>query len=122
MPNFIKLFCWVHGTQSSFPVMIDRDETIGDLRVILSLQGSTIASQLELCVANIPDTKKARSEFVFQDDDVLPGSRRISKIFPKELPEDTIHIAIQRPPSLLVSKRTAFNAFPEGFEPQGTPY
>ncbi|KAF8431114.1 hypothetical protein BGX38DRAFT_359573 [Terfezia claveryi] len=97
MPNFIKLFCWVHGTQSSFPVMIDRDETIGDLRVILSLQGSAIASQLELCVANIPDTKKARSEFVFQDDDVLPGSRRISKIFPKELPEDTIHIAIQRP-------------------------
>jgi len=59
------------------------------------------APQLELCVANIPDTKKARNEFVFKDDDELPVSATIQHIindhFQGSLPCLTIHIAIKRP-------------------------
>jgi len=71
--NTIKLFCWVHGDQSSFPIMICRDETIGDLKkAIVAEEPNSFRSidsgQLELY---IPDTKAVRKEFAFKDEETL---------------------------------------------------
>ena len=100
------LICWVHGDSSSFAIDINRNKTIGDLKnAILTTNPNCFngfdADELQLCVAHIPDTNKARNEFVFKDDDELPGSAKIQHIiedhFQGSLPDLTIHFAMKRP-------------------------
>ena len=88
--NIIKLFM---GTQVPLPFVIDRDETIGDLKEAILVEESSLQVA---CVANIPDTKKARNE-----DNELAGSDTIQDMiddhFQGSLPPRKIHIVIKHP-------------------------
>ena len=56
------------------------------------------ASDLQLCIANIPDTTDAilwTSSFLRNSK--LRGSKKLSKVFPGQLPEDHIHLIIKEP-------------------------
>lgn len=100
------LICCVYGDPSPFPIDIDQNKTIGHLKqaiVIhdLNLFTGVAVRQLEICAANIPDTKEARNEFIFKDDDALPVSDTIQDViddhFKGSLPRKTIHFVIKRP-------------------------
>jgi hypothetical protein len=96
-----RVFCWICGDESSFPVYISPEETIGDLKeAILAKEPSTSvtsASQLKLCLANIPDTDEERSDFVFEDNERLAGSDKINEHFPAGFPGKKIHFAVKWP-------------------------
>ncbi|RPB23687.1 hypothetical protein L211DRAFT_235787 [Terfezia boudieri ATCC MYA-4762] len=121
------LICWVHGDPSlaPFPIDIDWNKTIGHLKMAIvtvnpNCFNSIDAPQLELCVANIPDTEKAMNEFVFKDDNKLRGSAKIQHIikdhFQGSLPDLTIHFAIKRPapPPLTFDERNELLLFRAG--------
>jgi hypothetical protein len=95
------IICWIYNDKSSFHVDICPEKTISHLKeAILAKEPSisvTSASQLELCVANIRDTKAVRKEFAFKDDETLEGTDEINEHFPTGFPKKTIHFAIKRP-------------------------
>ncbi|KAF8466253.1 hypothetical protein BDZ91DRAFT_725897 [Kalaharituber pfeilii] len=116
--NTITLVCWVHGYTSSFPVDIDRNKIIGHLKEAIVTEkpnrfNGLDADQLELCVANIPDTEEAMRGFTFGN--ALRGSDTIQDIvnehFQGSLPRKTIHIAIQRPADERPSKKAKTEEF-----------
>ena len=101
--NNVKLFCWVLGDECSFGVDIYTDRTVDDLLIAIAEKDThqfQPLHQLELCIANIPDTKTARKEFVFQHDD-LPGSDTIQAIidhhFQGKLPQRSIYTVLKPP-------------------------
>ncbi|KAF8429653.1 hypothetical protein EV426DRAFT_129533 [Tirmania nivea] len=102
--NTIKLLCWVHGDPSSFPVVIGRDDLIRDLKEAVLVRSPCLQAagvgRLELCIANIADTKIARNEFVLKDGKEFPGADTIQDLiddhFQGSLPPRKIHIAIKK--------------------------
>ena len=95
----ITLFCWVLGGRRPFPIVIDGNKTVSDLTKAIIARtpwSSSVAQDLQLCLANIPDTRDARNKFVFEDSD-LPGSMMLSEVFPGQLPENHIHLIIKEP-------------------------
>lgn len=100
------LICWVHGDPRSFAIDIDRNKTIAHLQNAIvtynpNLFNNFDSKDLQICVANIPDTKKARNEFVFEVDDNISGSDTVQDIitdhFQGSLPGRKIHLAVKRP-------------------------
>ncbi|KAF9376201.1 hypothetical protein CPB97_010991 [Podila verticillata] len=105
--NRLSLFCLVDGEAASnaFPVNIMPSKTIGDLKDLIKTKKAprfddVAADELTLWRVSIPD----------DDDEDLPislgsvpekkklkATSKLSKVFDTELPEDTIHVLVQRP-------------------------
>ncbi|KAG0007630.1 hypothetical protein BGZ81_004741, partial [Podila clonocystis] len=103
--NNLTLFCLVNGEATPFSVEVDRTKTVDHLKNLI-VNGDqepafrdVAAKDLTLWQVSIPD-----------DDDDLPilldsvpekkklkATTKLSKIFVGDLPEDTIHIIVQRP-------------------------
>ncbi|KAK3817647.1 MAG: hypothetical protein J3Q66DRAFT_298758 [Benniella sp.] len=111
----LTLFCLIDGTDTFFPVDIDRAQTVGHLKKLIKSESSNYfdlmkidAAQLTLWRVSIPDDddlptllkslndKQKLSEFL-SDKEKLKATTKLSNIFDAELPEDTIHIIVQRP-------------------------
>jgi hypothetical protein len=102
MENKTSIFCWILGGDSSFPVDIDTEKTIGHLKKAIVEEnphtfGAIDPRLLELYVANIDDTEEAMGSFSFDGLKVLRGSDEIKKHFLRGFAKNTIHFAIERP-------------------------
>ncbi|KAF9536712.1 hypothetical protein EC957_009923 [Mortierella hygrophila] len=107
--SLLALFCLVDGeaTTNAFPVEIESTKTIGDLKEVI--MGKTTnrfrnvdPDQLTLWKVTIPITKENEDtpmllEDVPSDKNRLGPATRLSKVFPEELPKETVHIIVQRP-------------------------
>ncbi|KAG0259089.1 hypothetical protein BGZ95_004795 [Linnemannia exigua] len=111
--NPLTLLCLVDGEATSqvFPLTIPSSETVGELRKLIKAENAVDftdvdAKNLTLWRVSIP---------IIEDNDELPvllnnvpdkerkklgPATRLSKVFPEDLPEDTVHVIIQRPPSV----------------------
>ncbi|KAF9398197.1 hypothetical protein BGZ94_006079, partial [Podila epigama] len=111
--NPLTLLCLVDGdaTSQAFPLTILSSETVGELRKLIKAENAVDftdvdAKNLTLWRVSIP---------IIEDNDELPillnnvpdnerkklgPATRISKVFPEDLPEETVHIIVQRPPQV----------------------
>ncbi|KAG0247900.1 hypothetical protein BGZ95_008357, partial [Linnemannia exigua] len=109
--NPLSLFCLVEGESTSiaFPVKTSLADTVGDLKNII-INGDQapafkdVASKdLTLWRVSIPITEDDELPILLnnvadKDRKKLGPATRLSKVFPEELPEETVHVIIQRPP------------------------
>ncbi|KAF9321929.1 hypothetical protein BG006_002504, partial [Podila minutissima] len=103
--NHITLFCLVNGEATPFSVEVDPSKTVDHLKKAIKAEKTNVlgdfdADELTLWHVSIPD-----------DDDIpipldsvpekkkLKATTKLSKVFIGELPEDTIHVIVQRPQS-----------------------
>ncbi|KAF9397756.1 hypothetical protein BGZ94_006218, partial [Podila epigama] len=108
--NLLSLFCLVDGeaTSNAFSVEIDPSKTVDVLKKVIKSEKAIAfsdidADQLTLWRVSIP---------LRDDDDELPillnnvadkdkkklgPVTRLSKVFPEDIPEESIHIIVQRP-------------------------
>ncbi|KAG0060267.1 hypothetical protein BGZ89_012410 [Linnemannia elongata] len=107
----LTLFCLVDGeaTFQAFSVDIEQTKTVDQLKKVIKTEKSprfddVAADELTLWRVSIP---------IIEEDDELPiilcnvddkvkkklgPATRLSKVFPEALPEETIHVVVQRPP------------------------
>jgi hypothetical protein len=112
----LTVFCLVEGnsTRKAFPVPISSAETVGDLRKLIKAKKTVAfsdikANELTLWKVSIPDDGNVP---ILRDnqsvENQLRATSKLFKVFEKELkemkekekddlPEDTIHIIVQRP-------------------------
>ncbi|KAF9537068.1 hypothetical protein EC957_008885 [Mortierella hygrophila] len=108
----MKIFCLVHGetTSSIFTVVASPDDVVSDLKKLIRTEKTNAFSDIDadkliLWRVSIPDDDD-------DDDDERPilidnvpekkklkATTKLSKVFDADLPEDTIHIIVHRPPS-----------------------
>ncbi|KAF9900515.1 hypothetical protein EC991_007219 [Linnemannia zychae] len=108
--NLLTLFCLVDGESTPFPVKIESTETIGSLKDEIKLKNAPefddiAADKLTLWRVSIPVPEDDDNQppillnnIVTKDKKKLGPATRLSKVFPAELPEETIHFIVQRPP------------------------
>ncbi|KAG0196176.1 hypothetical protein BGX33_001959, partial [Mortierella sp. NVP41] len=107
--NHLSLFCLVDGeaTTNAFPVEIESTKTIGDLKDLIKAKQSPdfddiVANSLTLWRVSIPDDDDNDEHPILLDKvsekKKLKATTKLSKVFDTELPEDTIHVIVQRPP------------------------
>ncbi|KAF9209162.1 hypothetical protein BGZ59_010242 [Podila verticillata] len=108
--NRLTLFCPVDGesTFRAFSVKIESTKTIEYLKDFIKSEKANDFSDVD---ANNPTLWRV-SFLITKDDDEIPvplsnvtsdkkklgPATRLSKVFPEELPEETVHIIVQRPP------------------------
>ncbi|KAF9317536.1 hypothetical protein BG006_003362, partial [Podila minutissima] len=110
--NRLNLFCLVEGESTSiaFPVKASSTDTVGDLKNLI-VNGDQapafkdVASKvLILWRVSIPiDDDKVPillNSVTDKDKTKLGPATRLSKVFPKELPEETVHVITQCPPQV----------------------
>ncbi|KAF9274242.1 hypothetical protein BGZ74_004462, partial [Mortierella antarctica] len=114
--NHLSPFCLVEGeyTSIAFPVKISSADTTGDLKnLIVSGEQAPafkdIASKdLTLWRVSIPIVKDQvpilLNNVADEDKEELGPATRLSKVFPEKLPEEKVHIIVQRPPQGLISE------------------
>jgi hypothetical protein len=107
MENQTMFICWVHGERSSFPVFFDPEKTIGELKMAILAQERSIsvtsARELGLFAAMIPDTEEAMADFSFVARRELRGAQKIKVHFRQDFLEPTIHFAIGKQYSFVLS-------------------
>ncbi|KAG0092104.1 hypothetical protein BGZ93_003296 [Podila epicladia] len=107
--NHMSLFCLVDGesTASVFPVKLSLDDSIGDLKDLIKTKKSpefddVAADKLTLWRVSIPITEDEipilLNNVADTDKKKLSPATRLSKLCPEELPEEMVHIIVQRPP------------------------
>ncbi|KAG0195537.1 hypothetical protein BGX28_001181, partial [Mortierella sp. GBA30] len=105
----LNLFCVVDGesTSSAFSVKATSTGTVYDLKELIKAKKAVdfhnvdannltvwrvsvpiSDGELPLLLSTLPEDKRK-----------LGPAMRLSKMFPEELPEETIHIIVQRPPA-----------------------
>ena len=101
-PDVVSLFCWFIGENSSFRVIVARDDFVDDLKYSISsrkftrLQGIS-DDDLKLFRVDIPDTDEEREAFKCEGLKPLPSSKKIATLFEGDPAEDTIHVAVLAP-------------------------
>ena len=98
----IILFCLIHGEPSTraFPVQINRECTVALLREFIVHKNSNYFKRtdprlLRLSMVSIKDDDDAAlAGFDPTDSTVMLPTRKISKLFPQEPPEDHIHVIV----------------------------
>ncbi|KAF9317743.1 hypothetical protein BG006_003312 [Podila minutissima] len=111
--RILTLFCLVDGeaTCNAFSVEIDRSKTVDGLKKLIKAEKTNSfhdvdANELTLWKVSVP---------IPRHDDIIPilvsnvkGDREnlspaihLSKVFSQELPEETVHVIVQRPPPAL---------------------
>jgi hypothetical protein len=115
--NLLTLFCLVDGDKAPFPVKIESSESIGDLKDAIKAKipdtfNGVDAKDLTLWSVSIPVSDDDDDDVPIYIDTILETDKkklkattRLFKFFGTELPEDTIHVIVQRPgnAALLVS-------------------
>ncbi|OAQ22287.1 hypothetical protein K457DRAFT_345756 [Linnemannia elongata AG-77] len=106
--NRLSLFCLVNGeaTSNAFPVEIESTKTIGDLKELIKTKKTNDfqdvdADKLTLWRVSIPDDDDNDLPVLLDsvpEKKKLKATTRLLKVFDTELPDDTIHIIVQRPP------------------------
>ena len=103
----IILYCVVDGQSTPFPVEISSAKTVGHLKHAIKDENANElrdvdAKQLTLWKVSIPATDDEEiillDNVAGKDKKKLGSFIRLSKVFPKELPQETVHIIVQRPP------------------------
>jgi len=107
----IELFCVVDGesASSAFPVKLSTDDSIGALKDLIKTKKTprfddVAADELTLWRVSIPiadDDDEVSIQFnnvATEDKKKLGPATRLSKVFSGDLPEETIHILVRRPP------------------------
>ncbi|KAK3836304.1 MAG: hypothetical protein J3R72DRAFT_477166 [Linnemannia gamsii] len=107
----INLFCLVDGGTlfNAFPVEIESSKTIGDLKDLIKTKKAPrfediAADELTLWRVSIPinddnnDLPVLLGNVPDKDRKNLSPVTRLSKVFPEDLPDETIHIIVQRLP------------------------
>ncbi|KAG0271276.1 hypothetical protein BGZ96_005894, partial [Linnemannia gamsii] len=109
--NLLTLFCLVDGLPSSraFEIEVSKTRTIAHLKDRIKTKQTPAfdditVDQLNLWRVSIP---------IIDEDDNLPilldnvankdkkklgPATRLSKVYPEDIPEETVHIIVQRPP------------------------
>jgi hypothetical protein len=100
MENEAPICCWIVGRNSSFPVYISPEKTIGQLKeALIETKPNRFLGidpdELQVFVAGICDTKTARDMFECQGE--LAGMDKIAKHIPDGFTEDKIAFAIKQP-------------------------
>ncbi|KAK5796980.1 hypothetical protein F5H01DRAFT_373650 [Linnemannia elongata] len=111
--NHLTLFCLVDGeaTSNAFPVEIESTKTIGDLKGLIKTKKTNDfqdvdADKLTLWRVSIHDDDDNDLPVLLDSVPVkkkLRVTNKLSMVFDADLPEDTIHVIVQRP--LPVAKR-----------------
>ncbi|KAG0271415.1 hypothetical protein BGZ95_000771 [Linnemannia exigua] len=107
--NHISLFCLVDGeaTSNAFPVKIESTKTIGELKDAIKAKktndfSDVDADKLTLWRVSIPDDEHDEIPVFLDSVPVtkkLRATSKLSVVFAAELPENTIHVIVQRPTS-----------------------
>ncbi|KAG0249979.1 hypothetical protein DFQ27_009685, partial [Actinomortierella ambigua] len=110
-PTTLTLFCLVDGASTSraFPVNISPDDSMDDLKKLIKAKKAprfddVAADKLTLWRVSIPASEDDDETSILIDNVTSDHKRKLSpltrltKVFPEELPEETIHIIVQRPP------------------------
>ncbi|KAF9310445.1 hypothetical protein BG003_008544 [Podila horticola] len=107
----ITLFCLQNGESASsvFPVNLSPDDSIGNLKKLIKTEKAPefddiAADKLTLWRVSIPITDGDELPILLdnvadKDKKKLRPVTRLSKVFPANIPEETINIIVQRPPS-----------------------
>ncbi|KAK3836796.1 MAG: hypothetical protein J3R72DRAFT_526112 [Linnemannia gamsii] len=111
--NPLTLFCLVDGLPSSraFEIEVSKTRTIAHLKDLIKAKQTPAfdditVDQLNLWRVSIPiieedDALPILLDNVADKDKKKPGpATRLSKVFPEDLPEETVHIIVQRPPQV----------------------
>ncbi|KAH7055029.1 hypothetical protein BKA57DRAFT_452799, partial [Linnemannia elongata] len=108
--NRISLFCLVDGeaTSNAFPAEIESTKTIGDLKKLIKTEKAprfddVAADELTLWRVSISDDDDNDLPVLLDsvpEKKKLKATTRLLKVFDTELPDDTIHIIVQRPPQV----------------------
>src|SRR2546421_8988429 len=100
----ITLLCLVKGntTANAFPVHIDGNSLVGDLKKVIreeiDVPANFKAKDLKVWKVTIPgDQDDQLRNLILQDSDELLAIRKISKYFPVTPPEEHIHIIVKLP-------------------------
>ncbi|KAH7056123.1 hypothetical protein BKA57DRAFT_196881 [Linnemannia elongata] len=108
----LTLFCLVDGeaTSNAFCVKIESSKTIGDLKEFIKTKTNDFqdvdADKLTLWRVSIHDDDDNDLPVLLDSVPVkkkLRATNKLSMVFDADLPEDTIHVIVQRPP--LAAKR-----------------
>ncbi|KAI8356292.1 hypothetical protein B0O80DRAFT_23919 [Mortierella sp. GBAus27b] len=105
--NPLTLFCLVNGETTPFSVEVDPTKTVDHLKDAIKAKQSPdfndiVAKSLTLWRVCIAITDDGDDEVPILLDSLderkkLGPATRLSKVFPEEPPEETIHIIVQRP-------------------------
>ncbi|KAK3846355.1 MAG: hypothetical protein J3R72DRAFT_486623 [Linnemannia gamsii] len=103
--NTLTLFCLISGEHASraFPVEVSSSKTVGALKdAIISKKPNAFehidANDLVLWRVSIPDDDDLSIPLdSVSEKKKLKATTKLSKVFDAELPEDTIHIVVERP-------------------------
>ena len=110
--NLLCLFCLVNGEATPFSIKIPSSDTVDDLKnlVVNGDQAPAFrdvaAKDLTLWRVSIPISDDDNDDEIpilldnvtTKDKKKLGPATRLSKMFPGDLPDETIHIIVQRPP------------------------
>ncbi|KAF9312449.1 hypothetical protein BG003_006270 [Podila horticola] len=108
--SILILFCLVDGeaTSKAFSVKVDPSNTVDGLKMLIKTEKAPLfddvaAGKLTLWHATIPITDDEDEipillNNITSDKKKLGPTTRLSKVFAEELPEETVHIIVQRPP------------------------
>ncbi|KAI8357233.1 hypothetical protein B0O80DRAFT_309545 [Mortierella sp. GBAus27b] len=106
----LTLFCLVEGeaTDNAFPVSTSSATTVGELKKLIKAKetnqfSDVDANQLTLwkvCIAITDNEELPILLDRLNEKKKLGPATRISKVFTEELPEETVHIVVQRPPQV----------------------
>lgn len=102
--NHLTLFCLVDGEANSnaFSIKVPSDDTVDNLRKLIKAENAV--KNLTIWRVSIPvsddnDEIPIRLKNIADKDMINLGPvTRVSKVFPEDLPEETVHIIVQRPP------------------------
>ncbi|KAK3826426.1 MAG: hypothetical protein J3R72DRAFT_528604 [Linnemannia gamsii] len=123
--DHLKLFCLVAGesTTNAFPLTIPSSETVGELRNLIKVEKSPefddiAADKLTLWSVLISEDEDDDERPILLDRTnekmKLKATTKLSKVFNSDLPDNAIHIIVQRPPVAYPNARTSFNVKAEG--------
>ncbi|KAG0039254.1 hypothetical protein BGZ89_007933, partial [Linnemannia elongata] len=104
--NLLTLFCLVDGDSVPFSVDIDASKTVDHLKDAIKTKKAprfddVAADELTLWRVSIRDDDDNDLPVLLDtvpEKKKLKATAKLSKVFDTELPDDTIHIIVQRPP------------------------
>ncbi|KAG0196815.1 hypothetical protein BGX31_005162, partial [Mortierella sp. GBA43] len=105
--NNLRIFCILEGESTPFPVTIESDKTVGELKKAIKLEKSNYftsvdADQLTLWKVSIPINDDDETPILLDnvsDKKKLGPSADLSEVFEEKLPKKRFHIIVQPPPS-----------------------
>ncbi|KAG0222000.1 hypothetical protein BGW42_007040 [Actinomortierella wolfii] len=110
--NSLTLFCLVDGEKTAFPVTIDTDKTIGELKKAIRDEKANYfhdvdADELSLWHVSVPVLPKKDRKPIWLADvpkkEELDETDDIADVFTDVPPKKTIHIIVQRPAPQVVN-------------------